>query len=512
MFKLARVILKDFKLLIRSRTSAVIVLIGPLLLMLLIGLSFNSSSLFDIRIATYSSSYSPLAESMLQGLQDNAYKVVKVSGEQDCISSVRDGRNQVCAIIPAGLDVKTTTDSITFYVDKSRINIVGAVINSISTKVAVKSTEISTTLTGNLLTSLDNANKKLNEKKSVISDLGSDLANTENKVAAVESNINNLNASYGVNISQYKKQLSDIKSENNLTGDAAEGINKFSAAIGVLLENIEAQFNEIKKFKETNFNAIGEVKSSVGKGRESVKDVSKAVNEITADIDKIEIKDVKKIVNPIPTEIKPLVAEKTHLGNTFPALLVLVLLFSGILLASTIIINEKFSPAYFRNFITPTSDLVFVLGNFFSTIIIMMIQLVIIFVVMILVTKTSISQSVMSNMYIVLFLVAATFVLIGTAIGYLFKSSETSNLAAISVSAILLFFSNTILPIETLPTGIRNIVQYNPFVIGEGALRRILIFGESLKQVLNPILILIVYIAVLFIIVFLLRKATKRRV
>jgi len=58
MLKLARVILKDFKLLIRSRTSAVIVLLGPLMLMLLISLSFNTSSLFDIKVATYSSGYS----------------------------------------------------------------------------------------------------------------------------------------------------------------------------------------------------------------------------------------------------------------------------------------------------------------------------------------------------------------------------------------------------------------------------------------------------------------------
>ncbi len=512
MFKLARLILKDFKLLIRSRTSAVIVLIGPLLLMLLIGLSFNTSSLFDIRIATYSSSYSPLAESMLQGLQDNSYKVIKVDNEQDCISSVRDGRNHVCAVIPANLDVKTTADSIIFHVDKTRINIVGAIINSVSTKISLKSTEISTALTGTLLTSLDNANKKLNDKKSVISNLQNDLASTENKIIGVGSKIEKLNVTYDVNISRVGDELDNIKSENNLTGDAAEDISTFTAGIKALLENLENQINEIEKFKDDNGKIIAEVKTSISSNREGVKDVSAVVNEITADINKIEIKDVKKIVNPIPTEIKPLVAEKTHLGNTFPALLVLVLLLSGILLASTIIINEKFSPAYFRNFITPTSDVVFILGNFFSTIIVMMFQLAIIFGVMIWITKTSISQSVMSNMYVVLFLIASTFVLIGTLIGYLFRSSETSNLAAISVSAILLFFSNTILPIETLPTGIRNIVQYNPFVIGEGALRRILIFGESLKQVLNPILLLIAYMAVLFIIVFLLRKATKRRI
>lgn len=512
MLKLARVILKDFKLLIRSRTSAVIVLLGPLILMLLISLSFNTSSLFDIKVATYSSGYSELSESIITNLQDNSYKIVRANDEQSCINSVKNQINHVCAIIPANLDVKGNEGAIVFYVDKTRINIVGAIINSISSKVSLKSTEISTALTNTLLTSLDNADKKLNEKKPIIANLGRDLASANNKVISVESNMNNLNDTYDVNISDIGDNLDKIKTENNLTGDAAEAVSKFASRIKGLLENLGTQIEDVKKFKETNTDEVTEIKTSLESNKEAVKDVSNTIDAITLDIEKIEIKDVRKIVSPISTEIKPLVSEKTHLGNTFPSLLVLVLLFSGILLASTIIINEKSSSAYFRNFITPTYDIVFILGNFFSNIIIIMLQLFIIFTVMILVTKTAISQSVMSNVYIALFLIASTFVLIGTLIGYLFKSSETANLAAVSVSAILLFFSNTILPIETLPFGIRRIAEFNPFVIGEGLLRKILIFGEPLKNLLIPVLTLIIYIIVLLIIVYGLRKATKRRI
>ena len=42
---------------------------------------------------------------------------------------------------------------------------------------------------------------------------------------------------------------------------------------------------------------------------------------------------------------------------------VMIIMFVSILLASTLIISEKISKAHFRNFITPTNDFVFVLGT-----------------------------------------------------------------------------------------------------------------------------------------------------
>ncbi|MAG47222.1 hypothetical protein CL617_01335 [archaeon] len=512
MLKIARVILKDFKLLIRSRSSAVVVLLGPLLLMLLVGLAFNTSNLFDIKVATYSSAYNELSDSLIANLEDNSYKVFKIDNEQECINSVERGRNHVCAVIPGDLDVQNTEGAIVFYVDKTRVNIAGAIINSLSTKISLKSSEISTSLTNTLLTSLNDASVKLNEKKDAIRNLTSNLVTTENRLISLESSTGELNTSYGVNISDYGDQLDDIKSGNNLTGDTAEDISKFASSFKGLLRNLEDRFDEIQDFKDTTNTEVSSIKSVISSDKEIITEVEKIILEITEDIDKIEIKDVSKIVNPITTEIKPIVAEKTHLGNTFPSLLVLVLLFSGILLGSTMIINEKSSPAYFRNFITPTKDVVFVIGNYFSNLIILLLQLTVIFVVMMIITKAVIEYQVISNLYVALFLIASVFILIGTLIGYIFKSSETANLASMSASAILLFFSNTILPIETLPTGIRQIVQYSPFVLGENVLRKILIFNESLAEAIIPLSILLGYVIVLFVIVYVLRKGTKRRV
>ena len=73
MFKLIEIIKKNLRLLIRSKSSALIVLFGPLLLILLISMAFNTSSLYDIKIGTYSDSYSELSNSIINNLNKNEF-------------------------------------------------------------------------------------------------------------------------------------------------------------------------------------------------------------------------------------------------------------------------------------------------------------------------------------------------------------------------------------------------------------------------------------------------------
>src|SRR3989344_8325323 len=113
MSKLLEIIKKNIKLLIRSRSSALIVLFGPLVLMLLIGLAFNTSSLFDIKIGTYSSSYSELSNSIVNVLKDEQFKVTEVENEQKCVDMIKTGELHVCTIFPADLSLQST-DKIIF--------------------------------------------------------------------------------------------------------------------------------------------------------------------------------------------------------------------------------------------------------------------------------------------------------------------------------------------------------------------------------------------------------------
>ncbi|MBT3731146.1 hypothetical protein HN840_04115, partial [archaeon] len=61
--KLFYILSKNMRLLVRSKLSALIFFFGPLLLVFLVALAFNTSTLYDLNVATYSESYSELADS-----------------------------------------------------------------------------------------------------------------------------------------------------------------------------------------------------------------------------------------------------------------------------------------------------------------------------------------------------------------------------------------------------------------------------------------------------------------
>ena len=110
----------------------------------------------------------------------------------------------------------------------------------------------------------------------------------------------------------------------------------------------------------------------------------------------------------------------------------------------------------------------------------------------------------------VLFLIIAVFVLLGMLLGYIFKSEETTTLGALFIASILLFFSNTILPLESLPEKIKAITLFNPFVVSQELLKGLMIFDLGFGDVLKYIIILAVFLGVFASLTFLARELTKR--
>ena len=153
LLRIANIILKDIKLLIRSKSSALIVILGPLALIFLVGMAFNTSSLYNLKIATYSESYSEITNSLIENLKDQQYNVVKADSEANCIEGIKLGEYHVCTIFPKDMDIQNE-NNIIFYVDESRVNLAAIISNTIFSKVASKAEELSLSLTGELLTTL----------------------------------------------------------------------------------------------------------------------------------------------------------------------------------------------------------------------------------------------------------------------------------------------------------------------------------------------------------------------
>src|SRR3989344_5690430 len=505
MIKIIEIIKKNFRLLLRSRTSALIVLVGPLILMMLIGFAFNTTSIFDIKVGTYSSSYSELSDSIVTKLQDDKFRVLKIDSEETCIEKIKSGDLHVCTIFPANLNIKST-DKITFYVDQSRLNFVYIILDRISSKIATKSTELSTALTNRLLTSINNANAKLDTDKKI----SSDLESSSSSITKVAADIGSLDTTVpgSGNFSALKNEIKG----NNLSSGSESKLLSLVSSIQTNYDDAVSKISAIALIKDSTSASLNEVKTKMSGNIKDAKAMEASIKEVKDDINSIEVKDVSRIVSPISTEIKPISAESTNLSYTFPTLVLLVILFAGLFLGSTSVMEEKTSKAYFRNFITPTKDILFVISQYLSNVMIILLQLLIIFAVMLLITKASLSATLLLNVFIILFLTGSVFILLGMVIGYLFKSSETANLGAISLGALSLFFSNTILPIETLPGTLREIVQFNPFILGETSLKKIILFNENLSGVWLQVAILFAFVVFLFFAAYYTRVLTKRQI
>ena len=493
MFKLIEIIKKNFRLLTRSKSSALIVLLGPLLLILLISMAFNTTSLYDIKIGTYSGAYSELSNDIVEKLNQDEFNVVMINSQDECINSIKSNDLHVCAVFPDDLGVNSD-ESIQFYVDQSRMNLVYIIINSISTKVSVTSTELSTALTNTLLNSINTADTKIGEMSGIVKQLSVDLEEVKENVGDVQTVLSDI--SNGTNVTSLNDQADLL----NLTGDAGGLVNSYRSLVNSILSETEDSNSSLN---DAGLKLEAQIKN--------VKDVKNDLSKISNTFNSIEVKEVSKIVSPISTEIKPISSESTHFDYTFPALLVIVLLFSGLLVSSTMILEEKESKAFFRNFITPTPNFMFVIGNYLSNLLVVLSQVIVIFIVMYLFSKAMISQDMITNLIIIIVLTASVFILLGMLIGYLFKSGETANLAVISLACILLFFSNTILPLETLPLTIRSVAGYNPFIIGVDALKEILLFKAPLNAISTQFYILLAYIAVLVGLILMVRALSKRR-
>jgi len=525
------IIKKNFKLLIRSKSSALIIILGPLLVIFLVGIAFDNLNKYSLNIGTYSEGYSDLTESFITKLQENNFKVQKVDSEENCVNLIKQGKLNTCITFPKDLNLESDkVNEIVFHVDNSKINLVWMVLETISSKLAERSSELSLDLTTDLLNKVDFTKTELYATRPTIVNLKTENQQGVDAIGAaiddmgeLRTKTSELKDSLLQKIEGAESVLSEtstkINKSNMTSTDKSSFITKLNE-IGTYLYNmkgkIEAQSNtsvaEITQM-ENVLNDIGlklnSIKSGLLSSNAKLNEVQASIDKIYNEVSTIQITNATTIVNPITTRIKPVATEKSYLNYLFPSLVILVIMFISILLSTTLVMMEKHSPAYFRNFITPTRDITFILATYLTNVILVFVQLIIILGISTYFFKAQILTAIPSTLLILLFTITL-FTFVGMIIGYIFTSEETATLASISVGSIFLFLSNVILPLESMPAYIRNIAEFNPFVLGESLLRKAVIFQAGLPALQKELLLLLAYSVVLFLIIWLSQRAVRK--
>ncbi len=494
---------KNFRLIIRSKSSALMVILGPLLLIILVGAAFNTANIYGIRVGAHSEEYSPLAEAVILEMNQADYATQKVDSEQACIEGVKNGAFHVCAIFPKNLKVDAG-GNIQFYVDNTKTNIIYLITETISAHIGKKSQDLSLQLTKGVVDTLDYVKEEISDKEYLIEEIKSTSESDEILLSSIGTDLASMNLEYvktDIPLGTLESQISSTNSSSALSS---------FKAVEVKIEEILSEMSTADSKRDRTLEKVQSLSQSSESNRLAASQMQRTFKNIQGDVSDVKETGVSKIVNPITSDIKPITTQKTHLNFIFPTLLIMIIMFVSMLLTSTLEIRERTSKVYFKNFITPTSQTLFTLSNYLTNLIIIGIQTSILLVAATYFFFDSIVNS-LNALIPSIFLITSFFLFLGVLLGTIFKTEETNTITNISLGFIMIFFSSAILPIESLPPIIRNIASFNPFYISETLLNQIILFQAPLENVLNHFLILSGYLVGIIIITIFIKKITKRR-
>lgn len=486
---LGTIIKKDFKIFTRSRISSIIIILAPLLIVLFALTAFNSTNLSNINIGTYSENYTPLTEDILLDLENQNYIIEKYNSKEECINSVKLTDSQICIVFPKDLSSTGSIEEVIFHVDYSRINLAYTLIHEIETKISSEARSLGIVLAQDLINSLNSAKENLTKEKTELSEAIDEL----NSAKEISSNLN--------------IPTSDLENIINDLEDVRDSMNSSSAKT-LLIESI----NDLESIKNETIDTsldLENLESKNSKINIKLQEISANLGNVIKILENTNVVGAENIVSPIKIKIESVKLNSNNRDYLTPTLFTLIILFGATLLASTFVLKEKKTKAYFRNFITPTIDFTFIFGTYLTCLFILIFQFVLVFLGMKFILNIDIF-SMPLELGIILFLTISTFIFIGMFIGYLFRSEETIIFGSVLITAILMFFSNVILPIENISGSLKNIALFNPVVVSDIALKKILLFNFDYTSLLSEIYILGSFIIAFAVLTYFARKITKR--
>ncbi|MGM5480163.1 MAG: ABC transporter permease [Nanobdellota archaeon] len=560
--KFLEIIKKNFKVLFRQKTSLVSIVLGPILIIFLIGLAFSSSTSLDIVVGIHSPENTSLSNEFVDVVESNNYSVKSFPSNSSCIDELKKGLVHTCIIFPKDFVIRQgKTNELEFFVDESRMNIVYTVINKVSDRLEIKTDELSKSLTQDLILAIEGGNKAVDDALADLISVRSRLSTTSNTVLQTQNELENINYTFtNVNfgfssdimsleskqekmedtvmstVSQGLDLIDSIETQNtnpNITSDIESLKTKLTdlnssvktksnaslALFTQVITEIEETRNEVNSLEEkledsktateNSVSRLSSLDDSLQSISSKVQSIKQSLESASLTLNDINIKSSDQIVNPVTTDIKT-VSTSNKIGMLFPYVLILVIMFVGFILSSTLVVLEKKSKASFKIFTTPSKDILFILSTFATSFIVVIVQTIIILSIAGFFGVNFIESNILLNS-IILLLSTSMFIFLGMALGYLFPNQQSSNMASISLGAIFLFISNLVLPLESISPALQRIAEYNPYVLSSETLRQSIIFSLELKTISQPLIIMAGYCIAIFIIVFFIQKIAKIR-
>lgn len=568
--KLTKIIGKNFKTLLRSKSSALVLIIGPLLLISLVGLAFNNTSSLNVNVGYYGPENNVLLDSYIAEIDTSSYTINRFPSIEQCIDNIKLSTIHACIEFPMDFEISNNkVNEIKFFIDQSKVNLVYSIVDTVSKSFSRASSNLSIEMTNDILSVVTQNRQGMIEAQAILDTTVEENNNLKKTSDGLQRDLNTIvidtkEASKGTgNLDSYSEDLEDyIKAQRTqaflinsylnqlfdivgtptnqtlydeisaiVNADDADGYthttkgkifqawNKSDAArknlVNVsegLTNSVTGMLDEIDDAKKAQTKVSQSLRDNVNKKldlqNQEITTIKNNIGNLVLLIDNIAISDAENIVNPITTKIETISSEKSHLSFLFPSLIILLIMFISILISANLVLMEKNSKAYFRNFTTPTKDSTFILATYLTSILIVTFQLVIVLSIAAYAFNAPILQN-LGLISLIMLLSTTLFIFIGMAIGYMFNNEETAMIGAISVSSLFMLLSDLILPLESMPKYLIEIAKFNPFLLGSETLRQVMLFNVSFDAIKIDIGILLGFSLIILTFMVMLQQFMK---
>jgi ABC-type transport system involved in multi-copper enzyme maturation permease subunit len=373
---------------------------------------------------------------------------------------------------------------------------------------------------------LDNSNQivSLYARQFILSEL---LNTQENLLEEDSSEINFQISTYSVALEEIKKDLLDSKEDldsqektlimyRESFEQARSDFADFSYIFGELIIELNSseygigEYNSsLESTRDSFYQADLQINDSIKKTREN----KEKIEGLVAGIDKtsLELDNLSKEIfsDKFSFEIKEVfnIPENPVL-LAFPLLIALIITFTSLVLSNMFVIKEVNQASYFREIISPSKDISFLLADYFINLFFVAVQSLVLFLVG--TALFSLPFSEISVFILSIFLTSSIFIFVGMSIGYLIKNQNLSMLVTISLVMVSLIFSD-VLAISVLAGDVVKVfVNFNPFMILKGILENKFILSKEVGDFFISFARLGFFLIISFFITYFCRKLSKK--
>ncbi|MBU0979833.1 MAG: ABC transporter permease [Nanoarchaeota archaeon] len=315
-------------------------------------------------------------------------------------------------------------------------------------------------------------------------------------------------------ISDGRSEIKSFDRESDGTFDSLKGrVTELNNAIDEASQDQERSKEEIAGIKTMRESIMSDLERSEQSIDEVLSQIALFQNSTEGIVHELEtLGDVQAIdlINPLSIKAMGINEDMSTIEFFFPSLIVMLALFISLILSSVLVVKEKSSSAFFRNNILHVNPTLFITGFIITTTILVTVILTLVF----LFANVVLSLSLYYNYWVILFILLVSniiFSLIGLFIGYLMDNEESAVITAVIMSTVFFIFSGLIFPFEIMKPALVRIFSLSPYVLAESLIKKSVLYNIPLSQAIGDMILLVIEFVVLFFLVLLAYKKSKRR-